>query len=114
MNGIDLREENGQVQYLLKWIGYSDEDNTWEPQKNLNCIDLMAAFERKRKEEQKKKTKPVVGKKEKVKRPLVMEDCEIQQEEEKRPAKKKATEEVYIILKYLFLIVCLQFVKNDS
>lgn len=89
-----LREKNGQVEYLLKWIGYSDEDNTWEPQKNLNCTDLMAAFESKRKEEQKNKTKSVVENKEKVKRPLVMEDCEMQQEEEKRPAKKKATEEV--------------------
>jgi hypothetical protein len=94
-NVIDLREKNGKVEYLLKWIGYSDEDNTWEPQENLNCTDLMAAFERKRKVEQKKKTKPVVEKKEKVKRPLVLEDCEIQQQEENRPAKKKATEEVY-------------------
>ncbi|EFX82496.1 hypothetical protein DAPPUDRAFT_9024, partial [Daphnia pulex] len=44
---VDRRSKNGHVEYLLKWIGYSDEDNTWEPQKNLNCTDLMAALKAK-------------------------------------------------------------------
>ena len=38
---------DGTVYYLLKWKGYDDVENTWEPFLHMDCPDLVAEFERK-------------------------------------------------------------------
>ena len=43
---LNKRKKRGRVHYLVKWLGYRDEDNTWEPEDNLDCDEKIEEFEK--------------------------------------------------------------------
>ena len=44
---ITHRVVNNGTEYLVKWLGYPDSENTWEPDTNLtNCRQLLAQYHR--------------------------------------------------------------------
>ena len=42
---IDDREVDGKKQYFIKWKNYSTSNNTWEPEENLNCADIIKKYD---------------------------------------------------------------------
>ena len=39
-----MRHYQNQTQFLIKWKGYSDAHNSWEPEKNLNATELVGEY----------------------------------------------------------------------
>lgn len=59
-----MDKKTKQNLYLVKWKGYSEDDNTWEPKTNLaGSAELIKAFEAKQKTEEKTATKKAPAKK---------------------------------------------------
>ncbi|XP_053575659.1 aldo-keto reductase family 1 member B1-like [Bombina bombina] len=43
---VDSRISRGELQYLVRWKNYTEEDDTWEPSSNLSAPKLVARFHR--------------------------------------------------------------------
>ncbi|CAF1240948.1 unnamed protein product [Adineta steineri] len=46
---LDRKVVNGEVYYYLKWKGFDDTENTWEPEMNLDCPELIADYHKRSK-----------------------------------------------------------------
>lgn len=81
---VDERVYKGKQQYMIKWEGYPETDNTWEDKENLMCEDLLKEYiDRKKKANTKnantvKKSQPTKKEPEKEKEKV----------KEKEPVKK--------------------------
>jgi len=62
-NILDKRKRQGGTEYLIKWLGYDDTHNTWEPEENLGfglqevIGEFEANFERNKTSRKKRKRK---------------------------------------------------------
>jgi hypothetical protein len=44
---LDVRTTRQGLRWLVKWVGYGNEHNTWEPEENLtHCPTALAKFHR--------------------------------------------------------------------
>jgi chromodomain-containing protein len=42
---LEKRTKNGLTQYKIRWTGFTEKDDTWEPEKNLDCQEKIHEFE---------------------------------------------------------------------
>jgi hypothetical protein len=44
---VSHRTTGGKTEYLIRWMGYTAADDTWEPEKHLeNCPEVLKEYKR--------------------------------------------------------------------
>ena len=44
---VNSRKRGGNVEYRIRWNGYTEDDDTWEMIDNLNCPQKLREFHEK-------------------------------------------------------------------
>ncbi|XP_029314359.1 M-phase phosphoprotein 8 isoform X4 [Cottoperca gobio] len=87
---IDMRVEEGEVLYRVRWKNYCSDDDTWEPEAHLeDCREVLLAFKKSMAEIKAKKEAEA---KKSVKLPPTKSDSESESDKDRpteAPAKKK-------------------------
>ena len=91
------RKIQGKEEYLIKWKGYSKDDNTWEPKKNLaHSQELLRGFEESLKKKPIPKPQSIEPEVSEQSFKEISENSEEEEEEEEienKPMKKVKTEQ---------------------
>ena len=94
---IDKRlDSDGEVEYFVKWKGYGEEDNTWEPLENFETETMKAMIT----EYEEKETKVEVND---IVRKQVSPELELPQPNYCDVCKITCTGNLYIIFFFFFL-----------
>ncbi|XP_070605896.1 M-phase phosphoprotein 8 isoform X2 [Erythrolamprus reginae] len=60
---LDMKTEDGEVKYKVRWKGYAPDDDTWEPEEHLkDCREVLLEFRRKMLESKPKPVKKEIQK----------------------------------------------------
>ena len=51
---LKKRKRKGKMQYKVKWLGYPEDQSTWEPEENILDKSLIEHFEHRQKRNQRK------------------------------------------------------------
>jgi hypothetical protein len=54
----DRVDSDGNPEYLVKWKGFDDSDNTWEPRTNFIDLDIIKRYERRKVESEPSRPRP--------------------------------------------------------
>jgi len=45
-SATDSKGDQKTLHYLIKWLGYPDSDNTWEPAHQIHAPEMIKAYHR--------------------------------------------------------------------
>ena len=43
---VDKRVDKGKVEYLIKWMDWDHDENTWLPEENLDCQVSICCYKK--------------------------------------------------------------------